>query len=90
MPENQAWSRVFRIGQQRDVEVARFVVKFTAEEEIIAMQEREKAEVDAAMNGKNRPKLSTRELLRLFGEMIWAGDGGKGDDDAFVFVDDPY
>ena len=38
--ETQAFCRVYRIGQGREVEVVRFVVKNTVDEDIIAMQER--------------------------------------------------
>jgi SNF2 family DNA or RNA helicase len=87
--ETQAFCRVFRIGQTREVEVVRFAVKNTVDVDIMKMQERKMREIDSAMEKKNRGGpggLPTRDLMRLFGFM--------GDDEAqvdeFIFPNDPY
>ena len=86
--------RCFRIGQQKSVEVARFVVKDTIDTDIMMMQKRKTLEIESAMEERNRPtRLSTRELLRLFGPVKNLGqvdpeacEGG----DSFIMVDDPF
>jgi SNF2 family DNA or RNA helicase len=63
--ENQAWSRVHRIGQKREVFVERFVVTDTIEERILALQERKKAVADGALgegSGEKLGPLSVRQL----------------------------
>ena len=68
--ETQAFCRVFRIGQEKDVEVVRFAVKNTIDMDIIKMQNRKTNEIATAMERKNRVgNLTTEELLRLFGPL---------------------
>ena len=68
--ETQAFCRVFRIGQTRDVEVVRFAVRNTIDMDIIKMQNRKTLEIATAMERKNRVgNLTTEELLRLFGPL---------------------
>lgn len=89
--ETQAFCRVFRLGQTRDVEVARLVVKDSIDEAIIMMQERKTKEIDSAMEEKHRPtRLTTHELLKLFGPIVAGGDRFSGEDESFTFVDDPF
>ena len=38
--ENQAWSRVHRLGQTREVVIERFIIADTVEDRILALQER--------------------------------------------------
>jgi SNF2 family DNA or RNA helicase len=89
--EEQAICRMLRIGQTRECEVVRFVVKGTVDEAIIKMQERKTKEIESAMDEKHRPKkLTTRELLKLFGPIIEGDDRGDGEDEGFTCVDDPF
>jgi SNF2 family DNA or RNA helicase len=63
--ENQAWSRVHRIGQKREVFVERFVIADTVEERILLLQERKKAVADGALGeggGEKLGRLSVKEL----------------------------
>lgn len=66
------------------------VVKDSIDDDILAMQARKTTEIDMAMAAKNRPgKLSTKELLHLFGPIDW----NEGNDDniianPFIFVED--
>lgn len=84
--EQQAYCRVFRIGQTRDVEVVRFAVKGTVDMDIIKMQDRKTKEINSAIDKNNAVgRLSTEELLRLFGPLEDQMDenqgGNDGDDD---------
>jgi SNF2 family DNA or RNA helicase len=79
--ETQAFCRVFRIGQTKDVEVVRLAVKNTIDMDILQMQKRKTLEIDSAMEKKNRVgKLTTEELLRLFAP-IEDADNADCDDD---------
>lgn len=66
------------------------MVKDSIDGNIIAMQERKTEEIDLAMAAKNRPgKMSTEELLQLFGPIDW----NEGNEEAtvaepFIFVQD--
>lgn len=68
--EAQAYCRAFRIGQQRKVEVLRFVVKDSIDEDLIKMQERKDLEVTGAIGPESLGKRATiQQLLELFGEV---------------------
>ncbi|EXJ91918.1 hypothetical protein A1O3_00468 [Capronia epimyces CBS 606.96] len=68
--EAQAYCRAFRIGQQRKVEVLRFVVKDTIDEDLIKMQDRKDVEVTGAIGPESHGKRATiQQLLELFGEV---------------------
>ncbi|ETN42213.1 uncharacterized protein HMPREF1541_04154 [Cyphellophora europaea CBS 101466] len=90
--ETQAFCRAFRIGQEREVEIVRLIIKNTIDTKMIAMQRRKDAEIAAVMDSKNREAAFTsKELLALFG----IGDGDDDDDDGqggdangFIFPED--
>ncbi|KAJ3142774.1 hypothetical protein HDU90_002645 [Geranomyces variabilis] len=68
--EDQAIDRVHRIGQTRDVEVTRFVVKGTVEDRILALQQKKRALIEGALGDatfRKAKKMTTDELLALFG-----------------------
>ncbi|KAK3330570.1 SNF2 family N-terminal domain-containing protein [Apodospora peruviana] len=68
--EMQAIDRAHRIGQQREVQIHRILIKETVEDRIIELQERKRELVDAALDegeSKNLGRLSERELAYLFG-----------------------
>ncbi|KAK4125303.1 hypothetical protein N657DRAFT_362668 [Parathielavia appendiculata] len=68
--EMQAVDRAHRIGQQREVKVHRILVKETVEDRILALQEKKRNLVEAALDegqSKNVGRLSERELAYLFG-----------------------
>ncbi|KAG6335342.1 hypothetical protein ID866_3753 [Astraeus odoratus] len=68
--ENQAFDRVHRLGQQRNVFVQRLVIENTVEDRILALQERKRNLADGSLgegNGKKIGRLSVRELANLFG-----------------------
>jgi SNF2 family DNA or RNA helicase len=66
--EHQAFDRVHRLGQTKEVIVTRFVVKETVEERIKVLQEGKLMVAAAAMGeGLGRvSKLGTKELMGLF------------------------
>ena len=80
----QAFCRVFRIGQEKETFITRFVIRNTVDEKLQALQEDKKERIDAAIgdDGKREAKLSLQELLRLFGPV--QDDEGK----EFILVDD--
>jgi len=80
----QAFCRVFRIGQDKETFITRFVIKNTVDEKLQALQQEKKETIDAAIgdDGKRLAKLSLQELLRLFGPV--QDEDGK----QFILVDD--
>jgi SNF2 family DNA or RNA helicase len=90
--EDQAFCRCFRIGQTKEVDITRFVVKDTIDDDILAMQERKTKEIDAALETRNQARnLSVKDLVRLFGPMQVDEDGnlmGDPEDEPFIFVQD--
>lgn len=79
--EQQAFCRVFRIGQLKETQMTRLVVKDTIDEKIMRMQESKQKAIDEVMEDRNgKEKLSIQELMQLF------GDVGKKDGKAFIFA----
>ena len=66
------------------------MAKDTIDDDILAMQARKTSDIDVAMAAKNRPgKLTTKELVRLFGPL----DASEGEEsgtyaDPFIIVED--
>jgi SNF2 family DNA or RNA helicase len=74
--EMQAVDRAYRIGQQREVQVHRILIKGTVEDRIIELQEQKRELVDSALDegaNKSLGRLDVRQLAFLFG----VGDGGN-------------
>lgn len=68
--EMQAVDRAYRIGQQRDVQVHRILIKGTVEDRIIELQEQKRKLVDSALDegaNKSLGRLDVRQLAFLFG-----------------------
>ncbi|KAK7471064.1 hypothetical protein VKT23_002480 [Stygiomarasmius scandens] len=68
--EDQAFDRVHRLGQVREVKVNRLVIENTVEDRILDMQRRKQDLADGSLgegNGKKIGKLSVKELANLFG-----------------------
>ncbi|MCJ1383851.1 hypothetical protein MMC17_006965 [Xylographa soralifera] len=85
--EQQAFCRVFRIGQTEETHITRFVVKNTVDEKLQNMQIDKQAKIDSAMgdDGTRLAKLSLSELLRLFGP-VQEDETHK----EFIIVDDEH
>lgn len=54
--EQQAFCRVFRIGQEQETSMTRFVVEKTVDENMIRMQERKQKEIDSVMDNDQHRK----------------------------------
>jgi SNF2 family DNA or RNA helicase len=68
--ESQAFDRVHRVGQTKNVLVQRIVIAGTVEDRILEMQQRKQTLADGSLgegSGKKIGKLSVRELANLFG-----------------------
>ncbi|XP_036780354.2 transcription termination factor 2 isoform X1 [Manis pentadactyla] len=67
--EDQACDRIYRVGQQKDVVVHKFVCDGTVEEKILELQERKKTLAKQVLSGsgKSVTKLSLADLKVLFG-----------------------
>ncbi|KDR76486.1 hypothetical protein GALMADRAFT_246858 [Galerina marginata CBS 339.88] len=68
--ESQAFDRVHRVGQVRNVLVQRVVIADTVEDRILKMQERKQLLADGSLGegtGQKIGKLSVKELANLFG-----------------------
>ena len=73
--EQQAFCRVFRIGQNFETFITRFVVDNSADGRLMDMQLRKKALISRAMDDKSvMAKLTTDDILRLFGEVKFDKD----------------
>ncbi|KAL9102688.1 MAG: hypothetical protein Q9163_002179 [Psora crenata] len=68
--EEQAFCRVFRIGQQSETFVTRFLVKDTVDERLEEMQEHKKRVIGDALDDRAiLSKLSARDIMQLFGDI---------------------
>lgn len=94
--EDQSFSRVFRIGQRKDVEVRRLLVQHTVDTDMmLKLQEKKNKEINRVI-GSGRPasNLQVKDLLRLFGPVQKDPKTGRpivGEDedvDEFVLADD--
>ncbi|KAG0702167.1 SNF2 family N-terminal domain-containing protein [Suillus ampliporus] len=68
--ESQAFDRVHRLGQQKEVFVHRLVIANTVEDRVLALQERKRNLADGSLgegSGKKIGRMSVRELASLFG-----------------------
>ena len=70
--EDQAWSRVYRIGQEKDVDIKRFFVNGTVETNMLrSMQLRKNEEIESVMGPNSQPeKMKIETVMRLFGPVV--------------------
>ena len=82
--EQQAFCRVFRIGQSSETFITRLVVKNSVDEKLQTLQDSKREAIDAAIDdAKMLDQLSLTELMRLFGPV------GVGEDKKpFILVDE--
>lgn len=75
--EQQAFGRIFRIGQLKETHVTRFVVKNTVDMRILDMQKEKMTEIDGAMIEATKPRapLTIEEMASLFGNLVKDDDG---------------
>ncbi|KAL8709909.1 MAG: hypothetical protein Q9220_005359 [cf. Caloplaca sp. 1 TL-2023] len=82
--EQQAFCRVFRIGQNSETFITRFVVKNTVDEKLMQMQKAKAEKIGHAIDDeKMLGALTIRELMGLFGEVRL-----DANDKPFILVDD--
>ncbi|XP_014635367.1 PREDICTED: transcription termination factor 2 [Ceratotherium simum simum] len=67
--EDQACDRIYRVGQQKDVVIHKFICEETVEEKILQLQEKKKdlAKQVLSGSGKSVTKLTLADLKVLFG-----------------------
>ncbi|XP_014734073.1 PREDICTED: transcription termination factor 2 [Sturnus vulgaris] len=67
--EDQACDRIYRVGQQKDVVIHRFVCEGTVEEKILQLQKKKKGLAQQVLSGKGETfsKLTLADLKILFG-----------------------
>ncbi|KAH8705435.1 SNF2 family N-terminal domain-containing protein [Talaromyces proteolyticus] len=75
--QQQAFCRLFRIGQQRKVQIVKLIMKNTIDTYMTDMQSEKNAEIDGAMGemalaGRN----TSKEVLEMFGEVECLQGGG--------------
>lgn len=91
--EQQAFCRVYRIGQEKETQMTRLLVRNSIDEAVMALQESKQISIDAAMDeSKRKEKIPLPELMRLFGRVskdengrpfvFAAGDDDEGDENA--------
>ncbi|KAL1628748.1 hypothetical protein SLS54_001436 [Diplodia seriata] len=83
--EQQAFCRVFRIGQTQETTMSRFVVAGTIDEKLINMQDAKKEQIDRVMGDSKaqHENLTMDQLMNLFGP-VERDDQGR----SFVIVED--
>lgn len=66
--EDQAFSRLYRIGQRKDCVVRRFLIKDTIDTQLMLHLQRVKAEeCDRVIDGRPNNKLTTEDMVKMFG-----------------------
>ncbi|KFY17587.1 hypothetical protein V492_00568 [Pseudogymnoascus sp. VKM F-4246] len=75
--EQQAFGRIFRIGQLKETHVVRYVVKDTVDMRILDMQKEKMNEIDSAMIAAGKPlaPLTIEEMASLFGDLVKDDNG---------------
>ncbi|KAK0316053.1 hypothetical protein LTR82_012346 [Friedmanniomyces endolithicus] len=81
--EQQAFCRVFRIGQTRPTMFTKFVVKNTIDSAMMVMKERKQVVIDEAMSDSRKRDLSVKELMKLFGPVDEDDEGNP-----FIFAEE--
>lgn len=97
--EDQAFSRIYRIGQERNCVVRRVVIKDAIDTQLMLHLQKVKAEeCDRVIDGRSQDKLSIHDMMRLFGPtrrdattnelIIEDGEEDASGVDEFVIGDD--
>ncbi|KAF1939035.1 hypothetical protein EJ02DRAFT_353105 [Clathrospora elynae] len=84
--EQQAFCRVFRIGQKEETFMSRLCVRNTVDARLIEMQVRKQNEIDSVMadDGAKMKRMDIRSLMKLFGNLEEDVDGKP-----YIMVDNP-
>ncbi|EME40686.1 hypothetical protein DOTSEDRAFT_177817 [Dothistroma septosporum NZE10] len=81
--EQQAFCRVFRIGQTKETRMTRFVIRNSIDAAMMAVKDRKQVEIDAVMENSSKQSLSVNDLMRLFGNKVGEDNDGR----PFIFPD---
>ncbi|KAK5732662.1 hypothetical protein LTR17_010343 [Elasticomyces elasticus] len=81
--EQQAFCRVFRIGQTKPTSFVKFMVRNTIDAAMMAMKERKQIEIDEVMDVTKRKDLNIQDLLRLFGHEV----RNDGEGNPFIYAE---
>ncbi|OAL54395.1 hypothetical protein IQ07DRAFT_558454 [Pyrenochaeta sp. DS3sAY3a] len=86
LSEQQAFCRVFRIGQTLETSFSRLCVEDTVDSRMIKLQEKKQKEIDSVFedNGDKVKNMNIRDLMRLFGNLDEDDDGRP-----FILVEEP-
>lgn len=87
--EQQAFCRVFRIGQTKETELVNLSIRDSIDEKLFAIKEMKTKEISEVMlDHKTRKKMKLRNLLSVFGDVeedangrLYFVNGGDDDDD---------
>lgn len=75
--QQQAFCRLFRIGQERNVEIVKIVVQGTIDDYMMQLQEEKNKNIEEAIGDKALTGRSTTlELMTMFGEVAEVPEGG--------------
>ncbi|KAK0253261.1 hypothetical protein LTR35_005683 [Friedmanniomyces endolithicus] len=83
--EQQAFCRVFRIGQTKTTRFTKLVVRDTIDAAMMAMKENKQLEIDEAMSDSRKREISIKDLMKLFGPV---DEDDEGRPFIFAEVDD--
>lgn len=68
--EDQAFSRVFRIGQDKETSMLSLVIRDSIDEKLNELKEKKKIEIDKVMlDHKERAKVNLKDILGVLGEV---------------------
>jgi hypothetical protein len=82
--EQQAFCRVFRIGQLKETKMTRLVIKNTIDQSMMDLKERKRVEIDEVMSSERlKDKLSVQDLMSLFNPVAMDEEGVP-----FIFADE--
>jgi SNF2 family DNA or RNA helicase len=76
--EQQAFCRVFRIGQHKETHMARLVIKGTVDAAIYALQGDKQRLIGIALsNSQRKERIGIQEIMGLFGRYVTKGCNTK-------------
>lgn len=92
--EQQAFCRIWRIGATQDCKVVRLVVKESIDSHMLRMQQAKSKIIREALGkGESNKRLTTTDLMRIFGHVTPKADGhaminSDEDEDEYIVVED--
>lgn len=74
--QQQAFCRLFRIGQQRNVEIVKLVVQESIDDYMLRLQIEKLKEIEGAIGPARLPSVSETDLLPMLGKVKQVRNGG--------------